>query len=903
MTDASTPARPRIIVAGDIVIDHHLYEGERRSATSDGVRGVAEVRAEGGAALVHRLLQTAHERKERSSILVGTKPPSRERHGSQHAFAVWKPFARTPGKKEDGSVWRCGLVMGYGEDSQGSDVVTNRRGGRAPYVPEPLRLPNDAAPHVLVLDDAGIRFRHNEHRACWLLPENEDSAPDWIVLKIAAPVAQGDLWNELIARFADRLVCVVSANDLRREQIKLGYGLSWERTIEELRDGLERAPVASELRKCRHLVVTFSVDGALWIDRSDGEPRATLVCDAGSAEGEFDRRHPGKAFGYLSCMTASVALALSRSSSATARDDDAGKNMGRAVSNGLAAMQNLLVEGHGPVSDDPPDGFPFERVAAVINGASTPQPKLKDEVRFLPAIIPVPWRPPPAASASPTHPWMIVEMSQRPLGSPNPPSLIGMARELVLRGPRVLARLPHAAFGDLLTADRSEIEALRSIQSAMLRYHEEERPKRPLSIGVFGPPGAGKSFGVKELAKAIYGEKSWMEFNLSQFSDVSDLIGAFHQVRDVVLGGVTPVVFWDEFDSRNYRWLQLLLAPMQDSRFQEGNVTHAIGKCVFVFAGGTFYSFAEFARPSFSAEQKAHFRLAKGPDFASRLDEYYDVLGPNRRTVPSVKNQPGDDARDDDPTDLCHPLRRAILVRSFLTRDRQAPIAIDSDLLDALLQVPTYQHGARSLEKLVRSLRPDSDGAIRRSALPPPQGLQLHVDAQAFLEILDSNAAFQQEQGIEVLANAVHSTWRALSVAKGWKMDEAFDRDFNALSPADKEDNRAAARRMPEVLALAGLRVAKLAEGAEPFDPDVITQHLRHHIERLAEAEHDGWFYHRSRSGWKLSDKKVPAKRLHPCLVPYAALSENDREKDRDSVRHYPEFAALAGYDISFIEG
>ena len=51
-----------------------------------------------------------------------------------------------------------------------------------------------------------------------------------------------------------------------------------------------------------------------------------------------------------------------------------------------------------------------------------------------------------------------------------------------------------------------------------------------------------------------------MEFNLSQFDSAEDLIGAFHQVRDRVLQGFIPVVFRDEFDSQNLKWLRSLLA-------------------------------------------------------------------------------------------------------------------------------------------------------------------------------------------------------------------------------------------------------------------------------------------------------------------------------------------------------
>lgn len=58
-----------------------------------------------------------------------------------------------------------------------------------------------------------------------------------------------------------------------------------------------------------------------------------------------------------------------------------------------------------------------------------------------------------------------------------------------------------------------------------------------------------------------YGEEI---INASQFSNPEDIIGALHQVRDEVLNGKLPFVFWDEFDSKEYLWLQYLLAPMQD---------------------------------------------------------------------------------------------------------------------------------------------------------------------------------------------------------------------------------------------------------------------------------------------------------------------------------------------------
>ena len=96
-------------------------------------------------------------------------------------------------------------------------------------------------------------------------------------------------------------------------------------------------------------------------------------------------------------------------------------------------------------------------------------------------------------------------------------------------GTVALANLPHLRIGNLITPDRHEIESLRSLMQIIRRYQTHDAGKKPLSIGVFGPPGAGKSFAVRELAKhLVVGASTWLEFNLSQFSTPAELAGAFH---------------------------------------------------------------------------------------------------------------------------------------------------------------------------------------------------------------------------------------------------------------------------------------------------------------------------------------------------------------------------------------
>ena len=263
----------------------------------------------------------------------------------------------------------------------------------------------------------------------------------------------------------------------------------------------------------------------------------------------------------------------------------------------------------------------------------------------------------------------------------------GLARRVAIMGENQLVQTPYLKFGKLFTIARTEIERMRTLQRLLLSYQSDKKADKPLSIAVFGPPGSGKSFGVKELARAVFSENvPLLEFNLSQFQEPSELHGLFHQVRDYVMRGKLPVVFWDEFDSQNLKWLQFLLAPMQDGAFQDGQITHPIGKCVFVFAGGTEIRFDDFGVPKVQRDgdgdsgdtaksqskellekQERELKVLKVPDFKSRLAGFLDVLGPNRR----------------DSNDLTYPVRRALMLRFHLGIAEKAHLTIDSGLLSA----------------------------------------------------------------------------------------------------------------------------------------------------------------------------------------------------------------------------
>ena len=158
-----------------------------------------------------------------------------------------------------------------------------------------------------------------------------------------------------------------------------------------------------------------------------------------------------------------------------------------------------------------------------------------------------------------------------------------------------------------------------------------------------------------------------------------------------------------------------------------------------------------------------------------------------------------------DPEDVCHPLRRALLIRGLLGCGTNEQMDFDSDLLDALLLVPSYRHGSRSLEKLVAPLWSAHRGPIRRSSLPAPAQLAMHVDPVAFAAS-STATSFKMSRSIDALAKGVHE---ADGLHPRTKAEDPAElrQAYAELAEIDKEDNRAAARRIPEILALAGMAV------------------------------------------------------------------------------------------------
>jgi hypothetical protein len=101
---------------------------------------------------------------------------------------------------------------------------------------------------------------------------------------------------------------------------------------------------------------------------------------------------------------------------------------------------------------------------------------------------------------------------------------------------------------------------------------------------------------------------------------------------------------------------------------------------------------------------------------------------------------------------------------------------------------------------------------------------------------------------------------------------------WDELSENMREANRAAAEHAPILFAAAGFRIV-------PAQPSIATATLTpEEIERLARVEHRRWVADRIDRGWRYAVIRDNVKMLHPLLVPYDDLSEEDKQKDRNNV-------------------
>ena len=692
MVESGTRDTHRILVVGDCTVDWMLAVPTGASSASlqasyqwESRAPVQIVAQSGGAAMLRSLIAAAVDGCDDLAVDGATLPPraleSPYDSSVTRTYTLWQPYRVQHGSRD--LVWRIHDFFGI------QPVATT--------VTDAGSL--DASSGTLVIDDANLGFRSRPE--AWPALLRQDARPCRIILKMSNPLGVGPLWDELRATPENDVTAYCSVGDFRKEYAPIGQSLSWERIGSDV---IRAVRARDDLGAADRVVVSIGMSGAVVVER-DGP--GVLVYDPQHQEGDWERSRAGAAVGLGSCITAALALAAARASIGD-RPDWVGA-VSAGISAGRALYDQRLVrpdaESHYGLE------FPFGLVGEVLarsGGESFRAVTVPDDADW--HILSTIW----------SDDYRVV------------------AERIVVEGGESACRdVPIERIGGWTSIDRTEIESMRSIRGIIREYLANPRLTRPLSIAVFGPPGSGKSFAIKQMAR------EWadgptpirvLEVNLSQIATLDDLAGALQQVRDSVVQGFIPLVFWDEFDARlggqELGWLSQFLSPMQDGVFVHGGIARPIGRAIFIFAGGNHPTMASFK------DRAIELPGVKATDFLSRLRGYVDILGPN----------PVGDA------DRAAVLRRALLLRTLLQMKaprlvQRTAIDIDPGVLRAFLDVPAYVHGARSMESVIDMSTLAGKLRFERSALPPQHQLSLHVDADAFLGLVQQPSGGYGKRG------------------------------------------------------------------------------------------------------------------------------------------------------------
>ncbi len=900
----------KIVIYGDLIQDINLLEQPLPPAFHfQTLPHTVQKTTDGGVAYMKKLLE---------GTLTGctiTAPQVDQGQWEKNAvrvFQTWKQFPASA--KSRNKVWRISKLMGRSSCTEIPKVIKSIK--KAPQA------------DLMLIDSMGMGFLGKE--LMWEDPkathlkESEKWEPFESLVRKVNPkdiIFKLSSFREGLplpctSELLKKTTVILSVKALRERGADISEGLSWDKTIEDTVREFSNGLSSHDLALCKRVVVLFSTEGAA-VFEPEKEPGKEeikylkkFIYHPCQYEGTFKTQHPGHFFGDISILTAAIIRHIM---------DPKGFPLFAALCLGLSAMRTVHEKG---ITEDKTGQFDINMPAKTAcdllslpytlkeleNTKGATKKKEKERKEQIESIKKQLNDCLNKFACSFQHDLLHDgELKKQHEGESNLlrdttgfgyEYVAAKASEIVIKGARkALNHVPIVSYGNFLTADRQEIERINSIRKLITTYCAAPGDNKPLSIAVFGPPGAGKSFAIKQLANELGFEKKLIhEFNLSQFcrDTMQELHTAFHQVRDASMKGKIPLIFWDEFDTDKYQWLKEFLAPMQDAEFRVGSVTHPFNKAIFIFAGGVTKTFQELDARKDDEYNKGQ----KVPDFISRLRGYVNIKGPNK---PGSDDQEKESVNETDPNQVKEPvketdsnheylIRRAILFRSILERfcshliGDDGTAAVSGPLVQAFLRVKKYKHGARSMESLITMSSLGGVSFFGESSLPSDDLMNLHVDVKNFRTHLQANTL--EQPIIELIAAAYHEAWCQEKKDQGYELGEVRCDDetkkkthpllkaYTELSEKDKEANRITARLTQPKLNNVGLKLAWKC-GVDKTDID-----LNEYKETLSNIEHDIWLREHLLSGYEDADNTEDILRLHRNMRQFKELSDEDKKLD-----------------------
>jgi len=73
--------------------------------------------------------------------------------------------------------------------------------------------------------------------------------------------------------------------------------------------------------------------------------------------------------------------------------------------------------------------------------------------------------------------------------------------------------------------------------------------------------------------------------------------------------------------------------------------------------------------------------------------------------------------------------------------------------------------------------------------------------------------------------------------------------------------------------------------------------------ETIARNTHEVWAHKRMEEGWRYGERRDDVKKLHPNLIPYEQLAEEDKDYDRATAMNAIRLMVRLGYTITSPDG
>jgi hypothetical protein len=739
-------SNPQVLVIGDLAYENVLIpdtaaQKNKANKHSDYA----------GATIIRDIIQGAVRPQGRTSRAADVYPrgkpgPDRLKKQLRELVAIFgKLPKRSQGNKSD-VVWRVGSTHRMPPQSdkfEAYDTYLDRTVQTCPK-PDLIVIYEDDKQFRLAFKRLESKLKRRNRGA------NRKKSKPTLILALSDEVTETSIKTARNVFGTGATIAIVTADGLRRKGMDIAPHSSLEQTVHDVSKSLRSAPLKEILALCSHVVVLLEDSGILCLTKRGSEGTIHFTPN-------FDRvaqthplqygRVPGRMAIVLGATARRVCLAgtqadipsldlapaLRLSVAAYDRMYENGfdeKDPFKTARNVLTALERE--ELRNILTSEPPQ----KRRPFLISSLNFKTDKLSLEgwSRLDALDGPEIWADPKIPDIGTAIVTLGVEQASRRKKEEDKSSLDEW-------WPQAEIACPFMQVGKLQTFDKDEIQRLASLAKLITKYHDDPKWLTPLSIAVFGPPGAGKSFAVKQLIKTVnpsIKESSILTFNLAQFNSLELLTEAFHQVQDQVLFSEdVPLVIFDEFDSAfqdsRLGWLKFFLAPMEDGIFRGQTSNYKVGRALFLFAGGTASTFEEFAErdPLIKTEaerkeseqeierkkaKQTELKNAKLPDFVSRLMAHLDVLGINR-PVGTESETNRDITR--------RRVRRATLLRALLEEFAKPIIAtdgkaqIDPHVIDAFLNDKVeYRNEARSMKAIIRgSLLIGSE--FLQASLPP----------------------------------------------------------------------------------------------------------------------------------------------------------------------------------------